>query len=86
MGEPQFLEAVDLGLNAGLEEGLRYEAAAFGLTFLTAYSMMFGKARIAAGQSVLITGIGGGVVVEEPGGCVPVACPGGGGSVEDPGG
>jgi enoyl-CoA hydratase len=29
------LEAVDLGLNAGLEEGLRYEAAAFGLTSAT---------------------------------------------------
>ena len=29
------LEAVDLGLNAGLEEGLRYEAAAFGLTTAT---------------------------------------------------
>jgi enoyl-CoA hydratase len=29
------LEAVDVGLNAGLEEGLRYEAAAFGLTSAT---------------------------------------------------
>ena len=29
------VEAVDLGLNAGLQEGLRYEAAAFGLTSAT---------------------------------------------------
>jgi enoyl-CoA hydratase len=29
------VEAVDLGLNAGLDEGLRYEAAAFGLTTAT---------------------------------------------------
>ncbi|MEL6328986.1 MAG: zinc-binding dehydrogenase [Planctomycetota bacterium] len=37
------------------------EAAAFGLTALTAYSMMVGKAGLRPGQSVLITGIGGGV-------------------------
>lgn len=37
------------------------EAAAFGLTFLTAYSMMVGKANLRPGQWVLITGIGGGV-------------------------
>lgn len=37
------------------------DAAAFGLTFLTAYSMMCGKGRLRPGQSVLITGIGGGV-------------------------
>lgn len=36
-------------------------AAAFGLTFLTAWSMMVGKAGLRPGQSVLITGIGGGV-------------------------
>ena len=29
------MEAVDVGLNAGLEEGLRFEAAAFGLTAAT---------------------------------------------------
>jgi enoyl-CoA hydratase len=29
------LEAVDLGLSAGLDEGLRYEATAFGLTAAT---------------------------------------------------
>ncbi|MEC9373428.1 MAG: zinc-binding dehydrogenase [Planctomycetota bacterium] len=37
------------------------EAAAFGLTFLTAWSMMLGKGNLRPGQSVLITGIGGGV-------------------------
>lgn len=36
-------------------------AAAFGLTFLTAYSMMVTKGALRPGQSVLITGIGGGV-------------------------
>jgi NADPH:quinone reductase-like Zn-dependent oxidoreductase len=36
-------------------------AAAFGLCALTAWSMMVGKGRLASGQSVLITGIGGGV-------------------------
>jgi len=37
------------------------EGAAFGLCALTAYSMMATKAGLRAGQSVLITGIGGGV-------------------------
>ncbi len=37
------------------------QAAAFGLTTLTAYSMMITKAKLRPGQSVLITGIGGGV-------------------------
>ncbi|MEN0020975.1 MAG: zinc-binding dehydrogenase, partial [Planctomycetota bacterium] len=37
------------------------EAAGFGLTFLTAWSMMVGKAQLKPGQTVLITGIGGGV-------------------------
>jgi NADPH:quinone reductase-like Zn-dependent oxidoreductase len=37
------------------------KAAAFGLTALTAYGMMVGKGRLRPGQSVLITGIGGGV-------------------------
>ncbi|MGP1272134.1 MAG: zinc-binding dehydrogenase [Phycisphaerales bacterium] len=36
-------------------------AAAFGLTALTAYSMMFTKGDLRPGQTVLITGIGGGV-------------------------
>lgn len=37
------------------------QAAAFGLTALTAYAMMCTKGRLRPGQSVLITGIGGGV-------------------------
>ncbi len=37
------------------------EAAAFGLTFLTSYSMIRTKANLRPGQSVLLTGIGGGV-------------------------
>lgn len=36
-------------------------AAALGATFLTAYSMMLGKGNLRPGQTVLITGIGGGV-------------------------
>lgn len=39
------------------------DAAAFGLTFLTAYSMIVSKARLLSGQLVLITGIGGGVAL-----------------------
>jgi NADPH:quinone reductase-like Zn-dependent oxidoreductase len=39
------------------------EAAAFGLTHLTAYSMIVGKAGLVPGQTVLITGIGGGVAL-----------------------
>lgn len=38
-----------------------FEAAAFGLTALTAYSMMITKGDLRPGQTVLITGIGGGV-------------------------
>src|SRR5690606_37114253 len=38
-------------------------AAAFGLTTLTAYSMMLTKGGLRPGQSVLITGIGGGVAL-----------------------
>ena len=37
------------------------EAAAFGLCSLTAWSMMITKGQLACGQSVLVTGIGGGV-------------------------
>jgi len=37
------------------------EAAAFGLCALTAWSMMMSKGQLRPGQSVLITGIGGGV-------------------------
>ena len=39
------------------------EAAAFGLVTLTAYSMMITKGNLRPGQSVLITGIGGGVAL-----------------------
>lgn len=38
-------------------------AAAYGLTFLTAYSMMVTKAGVRPGQFVLVTGIGGGVAL-----------------------
>lgn len=37
------------------------EAAAFPLTFLTAWRMLFTRARLQAGESVLVHGIGGGV-------------------------
>lgn len=39
------------------------DAAAFGLTALTAYSMMISKGRLAPGSRVLVTGIGGGVAL-----------------------
>ncbi|MCZ6445077.1 MAG: zinc-binding dehydrogenase, partial [Planctomycetota bacterium] len=39
------------------------DAAAFGLTHLTAWRMLWTKARLEPGQSVLITGIGGGVAL-----------------------
>jgi NADPH:quinone reductase-like Zn-dependent oxidoreductase len=39
------------------------QAAAYGLAFLTAYSMMVAKAGLRAGQCVLVTGIGGGVAL-----------------------
>lgn len=39
------------------------QAAAFGLTFLTAWRMLITRARLRHGQSVLITGIGGGVAL-----------------------
>ncbi len=39
------------------------EAVAIGLTHLTAYRMLVTRARVAPGQWVLITGIGGGVAV-----------------------
>jgi NADPH:quinone reductase-like Zn-dependent oxidoreductase len=39
------------------------ERAAFGLASLTAYRMIDGKARLAAGEQVLIWGIGGGVAL-----------------------
>jgi NADPH:quinone reductase-like Zn-dependent oxidoreductase len=39
------------------------EAAAFGLTFLTAWRMLMTRARLVAGETVLIHGIGGGVAL-----------------------
>jgi len=39
------------------------EAAAFGLTHLTAWRMLWSRARIQPGQWILITGIGGGVAL-----------------------
>jgi NADPH:quinone reductase-like Zn-dependent oxidoreductase len=39
------------------------EAAAFGLTFLTAWRMLMTRARLAPGETVLIHGIGGGVAL-----------------------
>jgi len=50
-------------------------AAAFGLTFLTAYSMVVTKAAIRPGQSVLVTGIGGGVAVAAMAIAKLVGCP-----------
>jgi len=51
------------------------EAASFGLTFLTAYSMIVGKAGLRPGQSVLITGIGGGVALAALSIAKWMACP-----------
>lgn len=51
------------------------EAAAFGLTFLTAYSMMVSKGRLRPGQAVLITGIGGGVALAALAIAKWMACP-----------
>lgn len=51
------------------------EAAAFGLTFLTAYSMIRTKANLLPGQSVLITGIGGGVALAALAIAKHLACP-----------
>lgn len=51
------------------------EAAAFGLVALTAYSMMCTKARLRPGQSVLITGIGGGVATAALAIAKWLACP-----------
>lgn len=50
-------------------------AAAFGLVTLTAYSMMRTKGNIRPGQSVLITGIGGGVATAALSICRWLACP-----------
>lgn len=51
------------------------EAAAFGLTFLTAWSMLVTKAKLKPGQRVLITGIGGGVALAGLAICKFLGCP-----------
>ncbi len=51
------------------------EAAAFGLVSLTAYSMMLTKGGLRPGQSVLITGIGGGVATAALAIAKWMACP-----------
>ena len=51
------------------------EAAAFGLCALTAYSMMITKADLRPGQSVLITGIGGGVATSSLAIAKHMGCP-----------
>lgn len=51
------------------------DAAAFGLCALTAYSMMVGKGNLRPGQSVLVTGIGGGVATAALSIAKHYACP-----------
>jgi NADPH:quinone reductase-like Zn-dependent oxidoreductase len=51
------------------------EAAAFGLCALTAYSMIVTKGQLRPGQSVLITGIGGGVATAALGIARHLRCP-----------
>jgi NADPH:quinone reductase-like Zn-dependent oxidoreductase len=61
---------------AALPDGVDpVDAAAFGLVHLTAYSMMVTKARLRPGQTVLITGIGGGVALAALSICNWMACP-----------
>ena len=56
----RFLAPAD-NLAAVADDEDPFAAAAFGLTALTAYSMIVTKACLSAGATVLITGIGGGV-------------------------
>ncbi len=51
------------------------DSAAFGLCALTAYSMIVTKGRLRPGQSVLITGIGGGVATAALAICKHMGCP-----------
>jgi len=55
----RFVAPVDHVLDVG--EADPVEAAAFGLAHLTAWRMLIARAHLRAGQTVLITGIGGGV-------------------------
>lgn len=59
----QFFNAPASGLAVVPDTLSATDAAAFGLTFLTAYSMMVTKAGLRPGQRVLVTGIGGGVAL-----------------------
>lgn len=55
-----------------IPEGLSMpEAAALGVTFATAYRMLFTRGRLRPGESVLITGIGGGLALAS----LQLACP-----------
>jgi NADPH:quinone reductase-like Zn-dependent oxidoreductase len=49
------------------------EAAALGVTFITAYRMLFTRGRLRAGEWVLITGIGGGLALSLLQLCRPIA-------------
>lgn len=50
------------------------DAAAFGLAHLTAWRMLVTRARVRAGDSVLVTGIGGGVALAALGICRHLGC------------
>ncbi|MCC6909043.1 MAG: zinc-binding dehydrogenase [Phycisphaerales bacterium] len=58
----RFVAPVNQLLDVG-NDGDPTEAAAFGLTFLTAWRCLITRAELQAGQTVLITGIGGGVAL-----------------------
>ena len=59
----EFVVVPEWGLDAVDPSIPAEERAAFGLATLTAYRMVVGKARITAGERVLIWGIGGGVAL-----------------------
>ena len=50
------------------------EAAAFGLSYLTAWRMLRSRANLQPGQTVLITGIGGGVALSALNICIHFGC------------
>jgi NADPH:quinone reductase-like Zn-dependent oxidoreductase len=59
----EYIVVPEVALAAVSESLPEAERAAFGLASLTAYRMVVGKARVAAGEQVLIWGIGGGVAL-----------------------